>query len=397
MNKGTNSQTATQQRKTAEIIVVANEKGGVGKTTSCHHIAACLKAMGYRVLLVDGDPSGNLSCATLTEIPELVLYDVLRKRCSIMDAIYETPIADILPTIKDVPGEDGGFSVERKTLTTIISEMNSSKVGSYYMGQLLRNSPIMEKYDFVICDSSPADTILVTNLLLCANSIIIPCELSSASANGFYMMLASVNEAKDLRHTMAAKLKDPSSYNLELNIDGIVFANYSMTYKTDKKEYEGLVELVKELGIPAYSTKIRHSGNLKDCLNENRPITDYTNSGTGYADCMNFALEFLAKRKLAPRVMVPGIIKDENNSYIFCDKNTRFYTYEVVGDCVKIHTHSFSKSLLDNEDFMGQIGETVFFSYDTLSDFLRYIGLNIVDVLPEGDASEVKDGANDGT
>ena len=381
----------------AEIIVVANEKGGVGKTTTCLHLANCLKVLGYKVLLVDGDPSGNLSCATLTELPERVLYDVIKKRCGIMDAIYETPIADILPTIKDVPGESADIGEERKTLTNIISDLFNSKNGYFCIGRLLRNSPVMQNYDFIICDSSPSDSILVTNLLLCANSIIIPCEPSSGSSNGLYMMMASVNEAKALRHGMAALLNDASSYNLELKTDGLVVANFSDNFKTEREQYISIMELVREMNIPVYTTKIRHSATLKSCLNDNRPISDYASNGTGYTDSMNFALEFLGKRKLAPRVKVPGIIADENNRYIYCDKNTRYYTYEIVGNNAKITTHPFYKAMLDDEKFLKEIGDTVFFSHSTLSEFLLFIGLDIVDVLPEGDASEVKDGANDGT
>lgn len=374
--------------KKPEFIAVANEKGGVGKTTTCLHLAACLKDMGFRVLMVDVDPSGNLSCATLTEVPERVLFDVIKKRCNIMDAIYETPIADILPTIKDVPGEDDE-SEERKTLTRIIGELDRSRAsGAFRIAKLLRNSPIVEKYDFVICDSSPSDSILTTNLIVAADSIIIPCEPTSSSSNGLYMLMASIDEAKFLRHSMAAMLDDPSSYDVKLNVDGLVVAKFSDKRKTRREQYVNIMELVGEMNIPVYKTKIRDSAALESCMNENRPISDYANNGTGYADSMNFALEFLAKRSLAPRIMVPGIIVDETGKYIFCDKNTRYYTYEILDDKAKISVHSFTKSLLDNEAFMKEIGNSVFFSHDALSGYLEYLELTIVDELPEDITSD---------
>lgn len=363
-----------------EIILIANEKGGTAKTTTCLALANCLTALGFKTLVADTDPSGNLSAAALPDFPKHVLYDVFRGKCSVQDAIVTTEIADVLPTLKDLgdtreQSGTGRFVLrERKTLTSIFSDMESEKDGENLLSYLLRFSELEKTYDFVIMDSAPSDSVLITNAIVAADSIIVPCEPASASANGLYMFIRSVQNAINFRQKLAPQLPE-GTYDPNLNLDGLVLTRYSDDWKTRREQIENILEMAKNLDMNVYSTKFRNSSAFEESMNECRPILDYVNRGFGASDAMNFTLEFLAKRGLAPRVSFPGVFKDEKGNFIFRKNGSKCFTYVVENDVAYVEKQNFRLEYLKNKNWAEQIGKTIFFSMENLNEYLNQAGI----------------------
>lgn len=289
-----------------EIVLVANEKGGTGKTATVHTLANALTGLGYRVLAVDFDPSGNLSRAILPDFPKHVLYDVFTGACSLDDAIYHTEICDVLPTIKELdldiaPAEEFLLaSRDSKSLTQLADRLAGRTGAELVLSSLLRNEKynLAGRYDFIIIDSAPSDNILVTNAIVAADSILIPCEPSQAGLDGVWMFASSVATAA--RSYIHAKAQ----------IDGIVLTKYSEDGANNLESIQSIREAAKIREMYLYATVMRQSGNVAHAMGHTRPILSYLNGigcGHGPVDALNLALEFLAARGLEPRVDFPGV------------------------------------------------------------------------------------------
>lgn len=354
-----------------EIILSANEKGGVAKTTTVLCLANCLTALGYKVLAVDMDPSGNMTRAALPENPVNVLYDVFKMKCAIQDAIVHTDICDILPTVKDEDDTDpsplGGFAMasqkERKSLGYLQNEWLGKKYSEQWLNSLLRTTGLDKLYDFILVDSPPADNLLVTNCIVAADSVIVPCEPTTGSVDGLKMFISSINAA----HLM---------YRTQVKVDGILFSKYSENWNTRKKVSADISRMAKDAGIYVYDTKFRSSAPVETSMNLCRPILDYVNQGTGAYDAMNIALEFLAKRDMEPRSSYPGVFRGENNRYVFRKNGSKYYTCDFQGQTAQIQEHSFRISYLEDAGFREQIGKSVFFDRTALESALARDGFS---------------------
>ena len=364
-----------------EIILSANEKGGVAKTTTVLCLANCLTALGYKVLAVDMDPSGNLTRAALPEVPDKVLYDVFKSKCSIYDAIVHTDICDVLPTIKDeddtsdtpaasyiwmAPKESRSLDslqaewMLKRALAIMKSGKDDSRV-EQWTNSLLRTSKLEDIYDFIFIDSPPRRNLLLENGIVAADSVIVPCEPTCSSIDGLQMFFSSVNSV--LR-----------SYQSEIAIDGILFAKYSETSKTRREVSADIRRMVQEAGIHVYDTKFRNSAAIETSMNKCRPILDYVSVGTGASDAMNTTLEFLAKRGLAPKVSYPGVFADESGKNIFRKNGSEYYACQLIGDDAMVCKQRFRLEMLEDAAFTGQIGKTVFFDYQNLEQTMAQQG-----------------------
>lgn len=362
-----------------EIILIANEKGGTAKTNTCLSLANCLTALGYKTLVVDTDPSGNLSAAALPDYPKYVLYDVLRGRCTLSEAIVTTEIADVLPTLKDLndssgrktAGRPGPFCLpERRSLTSVISDMESDENGKYLLTYLLRYSNLEKIYDFIIMDSAPSDSILITNAIIATDSIIIPTEASSASANGLFMFIKSVQGAFNFRKEILPQLpKD--TYNTTLNIDGFVFTRHTDDWQHRHEQIDNIIEMANSLGTNVYKTKFYNAPIFERAMNDCRPILDYMSRGFGASNAMNFTLEFLAKRNLTPKIAYNGVFKDESGQFIHRKNGSKTFTYAIESGVAYIFKQNFRLEYLQNETWKANIGKTIFFSLDNLKKHLE--------------------------
>lgn len=299
-----------------EVVMIGNEKGGVGKTTLTRCLSEALTQFGYRVLIVDWDPSGNLTDCTLPDFPEFVLYDVFCGQCTADQLIYKTPFGDILPTVKELDisqEEDDDFVIEKhddKSLTRLANQIFGRAGGEGRLRKFLWNTKngFTERYDFVLIDTPPSDNILTTNAIVAANSVLMVCEPAMSALSGVWKLLSLMNTAKRC-YVDATPVTD-----------GVVISNYSDSDSDAamKKSMQEIQQSIPAQNIYLYQTILRHSGNITNSMHECRPLMDYArNSGHGVHDMLNLGLEFLASRGLAPKNEVPGVKKNENGDWVY--------------------------------------------------------------------------------
>lgn len=304
-----------------EIVMIGNEKGGVGKTTLTRCLSEALTQFGYKTLMVDWDPSGNLTDCTLQVFPEYVLYDAFCGQCSVDQLICKTPIGDILPTVKELDfGEentDDGFTIEQhddKSLTRLANQLFGRAGGESKLRRFLWSpkNGFAERYDYVLIDTPPSDNILTTNAIVAANSVLMVCEPALSALSGVWKLRSLINTAKKCYVDVATVT------------DGVVISNYSESGQDSamKKSIQTIQQDVPAENIYLYQTILRHSGNITSSMHECRPLMDYARTtGNGVQDMLNLGLEFLAARELAPRTEVPGVKKDEAGNWIYTNPN----------------------------------------------------------------------------
>lgn len=356
-----------ERTRQTEFILIGNEKGGTAKTTTVICLANALTVLGYKVLVVDLDPSGNFSDAVLPDFPALVLYDVMQGRCHLKDAIVHTDICDVLPTVKDLaPEAESPFVAagmpERKSLGDLFASWVGRRGAERCIYNLFHNpnyEPIFHEYDFVLMDSQPSDSLIITNAIVAANSILFPCEPVSGAMDGLTKFRRSIQLTQ-------------ASYGATAAIDGLVFTKYKEDWNTRKGMIEQIQASAEAEKTFVYKTRFRVSPSIETAMNECQPILSpkYLYMGWGAYDAMNFALEFLARRGLPPRCDYPGVIRDEYGKTVFRRKGDYYWQITQQSDThIQMQTEKFREhEVLERKE---QIGKTLFFQPESIDHILH--------------------------
>lgn len=230
----------------ATVIVITNQKGGVGKTTTCAAFAGIFRSRGKTVLAIDMDPQGNLSFSLGTEDRGYTIHDVMKGDCSIQDAIKHTSICDVITSNILLSGTDLELPWERREF--ILREILKS----------VRNS-----YDYIIIDTPPALSVLTINAYTAADDLIIPMTPEILSLQGI----------AQLRETILAVKK---YYNKKLNIRGILLTKYVPKYKLATEVAEMVQIVADQLGTVVLDTKISVSVAVAEAPAHQEVITTYS-------------------------------------------------------------------------------------------------------------------------
>jgi chromosome partitioning protein len=177
------------------VVAIANQKGGVAKTTSTHALGVAMAERGKRVLLVDLDPQASLTwaCGVDPDALEVSIHDVLLKRVKAADAVLELPVP---PPVKD-GGKPGVLHLLPSTIDLAGAELNLlTKTGREYV---LRKAlgRIAEHYDRVLIDCPPSLGILTINGLTAADEVVIPLQCESLSQRGVGQLLETIDDVRD--------------------------------------------------------------------------------------------------------------------------------------------------------------------------------------------------------
>ncbi len=250
------------------IIAVANQKGGVGKTTTAVNLAACLAEKGKKVLLIDMDPQGNATSGVGVEKTELenTIYELMLGECSISECIIKEVVEnlDLLPTSIDLAAtEIELIGAERKEYI-LKDEIDFVK----------------DQYDFVIIDCPPALSMLTINAMTTANSVIVPIQCEYYAIEGLSQLMHTIQLVSE-------------RLNPELEMEGIVFTMYDSRTNLSVQ----VVENVRNnIDINVYSTIIPRNIRLAEAPSYGLPIIKYAPRSTGAEAYMALAEEVI-KRK----------------------------------------------------------------------------------------------------
>ncbi len=175
----------------ARVIAVANQKGGVAKTTTVHAIAAGLAELESRVLTVDLDPQASLSFAMgIRDEPEPSMHDVMIGRAEIAEILYESMGVDLAPSSIDLAG------AEVHLLTRTGRE--------FVLQRAIR--PLVDDYDYVLIDCPPSLGILTINALTAASEVIIPVQAETLSHRGVRQLIETVDDVRQFTNPDLAVL-----------------------------------------------------------------------------------------------------------------------------------------------------------------------------------------------
>lgn len=248
----------------AKKIVIANQKGGVAKTTTSGALAAGLKKRGYRVLTIDLDPQGNLSDSVGAEMYELpTVYDLLKRESNASECVQHMEAFDIIPSNIMLAG----------------AEQELSQTGKEHR---LKETvePILNQYDYVIVDTPPALGVLTVNAFTFADEIIIPTTAGIFAAKGIQQLNTTIQNVRQY-------------CNPNVKVAGILLTKYNPRTNVSK----GMKELTEQLGehinAPIFKTYIRSSIVVEEAQANQSDIFTYNEKNNVVVDYNAFIDEYL--------------------------------------------------------------------------------------------------------
>lgn len=257
------------EKNKKNVIAVANQKGGVGKTTTSVNLAACLAEQGKKVLLIDGDPQGNSTSGVGIDknSADYTMYDLMVDGIKAENAIQKEVLKnmDLIPSNVNLSGVEIELADVRKR--------------EYILKKKIKN--LRQEYDYILIDCPPSLNILTINAMTAADSILVPVQTEYYALEGLSQLVYTIG-------LIQKKL------NPELEVDGIVFTMAD----TRNNLTEQVMEDVKEnVELPIYETVIPRNVRLAEAPSHGLPINYYDSKSIGSTRYRRLSREFVSRHE----------------------------------------------------------------------------------------------------
>lgn len=247
-----------------KVISVANQKGGVGKTTTTVNLGTILAKKGKKVLLIDADPQGNATSGLGVEKEvEFSTYDILVNETEIKDAIQDT----IIKNLKVCPSNINLAGAEVELVSMMSREQRLKE----------KLDMVKDKFDYILIDCPPSLGLITLNSFTASDSVLIPVQCEYYALEGLGQLLNTINLVK--KHL-----------NKEIKIEGALLTMYDMRTNLSNQVVK---EVKKYFGDKVYKTVIPRNVRLSEAPSYGMPITEYDPRSKGAKSYIKFAKEFL--------------------------------------------------------------------------------------------------------
>ena len=250
-----------------KIIAIANQKGGVGKTTTSVNLAASLGVLEQKVLLIDADPQANATSGLGLDVEavEKGTYEVLEHSASVAESIVPTnsPNVDIVPAHID--------------LVAIELELVDKKNREYMLKEALQE--VKDKYDYILIDCAPSLGLITLNALTAADSVVIPIQCEYFALEGLGKLLNTIKSVQKV-------------HNANLDIEGLLLTMYDSRLRLSNQVVN---EVRKHFDDMVFDTIIQRNIKLGEAPSYGESIIDYDATSKGAVNYLNLANEILKR------------------------------------------------------------------------------------------------------
>ena len=252
------------------VISLINNKGGVGKTTSCLNIGVALSRLNKKVLLVDIDPQGNLTDAFINiNQLQFTIKDLLEGKITDINQVLKK---NVKHNIDLIPSNNFLNGTEEKLLNQMSRETILKRI----------LEPIKNNYDYVLIDCPPSLNLLVLNSLTASNEAIIPIATEYHALTGTNTIIQTIQQVKTL-------------LNSNLSLTGVFITKYDERTNNDREITEAIKNNFKEL---CYKTIIRTNVKIKDATNIHKSVIELDPQSNGALDYTNLAKEIIKQEQV---------------------------------------------------------------------------------------------------